>query len=156
MPSSQKTPKLALNKWSGTDIPKMADYNNDNQILDTTLGGHLGDAVLHLSGAERALWNAPFVIGTYAGNDAASRTVTLGFAPKFGVIYPVNGSVFEYDADAYIGLSLMGFLSTSGSSHGVTRQTTGFSVLQQNPPIARPTIANLNRAGVTYCYVMYK
>lgn len=31
MSSSNKTANLQLNSWIGTDRPKMADYNSDNE-----------------------------------------------------------------------------------------------------------------------------
>ncbi|MCL2068333.1 MAG: hypothetical protein FWH00_00380 [Oscillospiraceae bacterium] len=34
MPSSSKTAFLELNRWSGEDKPKMADFNADNQRVD--------------------------------------------------------------------------------------------------------------------------
>jgi len=34
MPSSMKTPKLSLNRWLGSDKPKMEDFNEDNRLID--------------------------------------------------------------------------------------------------------------------------
>ena len=38
MPSSKKTPNLLLNKWLGSDKPKKDDFNEDNEILDRSIG----------------------------------------------------------------------------------------------------------------------
>lgn len=49
MPSSGKTNRLKLNRFVGTDKPKMDDFNYDNQQLETLLGAHLEDGEIHLS-----------------------------------------------------------------------------------------------------------
>ena len=41
MPSSAKTSFLSLNHWSAGDKPKMADFNSDNQKVDSALQGHV-------------------------------------------------------------------------------------------------------------------
>ena len=51
MPTSNKTPALSLNNWLGTDKPMRSDFTEDNLILDSVIGGHLQDAVSHLSAA---------------------------------------------------------------------------------------------------------
>ena len=60
MPTNNKTPKLKLNSWLGTDKPMRSDFVEDNTLLDTLLGGHLEDSSLHLSESDRLSLTSPF------------------------------------------------------------------------------------------------
>ena len=82
MPSSAKTSYLQLNSWSAGDKPKMADFNSDNQKVDSALQAHVQNTALHLQGNQSTWVAQPFVTGTYTGDDAASRTISLGFQPR--------------------------------------------------------------------------
>ena len=48
MSSTNKTGELELNKWIGSDIPQMEDFNRDNEIIDKTLGEHIWDVSKHV------------------------------------------------------------------------------------------------------------
>ena len=41
MGSTNKTGDLELNQWIGSDVPKMEDFNRDNEILDKTISEHI-------------------------------------------------------------------------------------------------------------------
>ena len=57
MSSSNKTNRIGLNEWVGTDVPKMEDFNADNARLDKTLGNHLDDISIHVTSAQKDSWN---------------------------------------------------------------------------------------------------
>lgn len=171
MPSSSKTPSLGLNKWLGTDKPKKDDFNADNQKMDDahkalaatvtangqSLATHTGNTASHITAAERALWNSKdkMATGKYTGNGAASRKITLGFAPRAGFLYAVGEPVSFADCDAGNNNYLAGFISTSGSTYGITADSTGFTVTQH--PAARPNgrTSKLNDASFTYIYTVW-
>ncbi len=84
MASTNKTEHLSLNQWVLTDKPRMDDFNSDNQKLDQAVGEHTADTTLHITSSERNKWNgAPkLAVGTYVGNNALTRTISVGFTPK--------------------------------------------------------------------------
>lgn len=156
MSSTNKTARLNLCQWVGSDVPKMADFNSDNQLVDTALAAHLDDGVCHLTAAERSLALEPFLNGSYQGDGQASRILTLNFAPRFGVVFPMSNSPCEFDFDVAVTLCSFGFLTPLGASLGLERLATGFRVRQISPPAAAASLPFLNSAGVLYCYAMWK
>ena len=69
--------------------PRMDDFNSDNQKLDQAVGEHTADTTLHITSSERSKWNgAPkLAVGTYVGNNALTRTISVGFTPKFCAVF---------------------------------------------------------------------
>lgn len=142
MPSTNKTSTLNLNQWLATDKPVMADFNNDNQILDNFIAG--GIPRLMASGefeivagcirqdpANRAHWN--FLNDTehqcnigvsdiYA--TASGSQITINFAKTYSkVIAFVAGpdetfaNVYGMSVGASVGLS-SAVLKISGLING--------------------------------------
>ena len=67
MTSTYKTNYLGLNKFVGSDKPKMDDFNFDNETLDQKFQEHVQSS-LHITEEERQmLGKANYVIGTYTG-----------------------------------------------------------------------------------------
>ena len=78
MPTSNKTPALSLNNWLGTDKPmRKWILQRINLILDSVIGGHLQDAVSHLSAADREKFDSPYLLESYAGTGDAEQHFTL-------------------------------------------------------------------------------
>lgn len=103
MPSSSKTTKLKLNKFVGSDKPKMDDINYDNAQIETIVGSHLGDLIGHITSAERVgLFEAKVATVTWTGEGSQTRiTVQLPFVPKLGVIFVPDMPLFMHDAGDY-------------------------------------------------------
>lgn len=172
MPSSNKTLNLSLNKWLGSDKPKKDDFNADNQKLDdawktmnTTLtnasasiNGHTGNTGIHITAAERAAWNGKdkFITGSYKGDGANTRKITLGFAPRFGYLYAENAAMIQMEFDNHNMNILSGAFSADGSSLGLSVDATGFTVT--NNPTARPNghTMRYNDTAYTYRYVVWQ
>lgn len=53
MSSTNKTEKLGLNSWIGSDKPKRIDFNTDNEIIDRAISEHTEDTVVHINAEER-------------------------------------------------------------------------------------------------------
>lgn len=156
MPSIGKTKKLFLNQWVEADIPKMADFNADNLLVDSACKTHFEDGALHLSPADRALLSAPFLCGSYVGTGALSRTVTLGFNPSFGVVFAESSFLCEFDSDISTSICGLGFLTPHGCSLGMSTAENGFAVKNADGASTALSTPVLNRANVTYCYIMWK
>lgn len=157
MPSSNKTPYLGLNKFVGTDKPKMADFNADNQILDDRFQAHEENKTLHLSPENlQALAKGDFVLGSYVGNGAYERTVSLGFKPAFGILFGVGMPLMAFDANLMTNTIFGGFFSKLGCSENIALTTDGLQVKQYLEASGDMKTYNCNQSGVTYVYMAWK
>lgn len=154
MATSNYTPNLHLSAWEETDRPKRADFVSDNSIIDTTLGGHISDSGIHVTSAEKTKLSEPYVCVVYAGSGEAERTISVGFVPKFAIVYkrsspPVtlsNGVVCANSGYSFYG---------NGSSLGLTINNSGV-VVHQSAASADGIKANLNESGGQYTLVAFK
>ena len=74
-----KTTNYQLNQWDATDRVLREDFNSDNRKIDAALG-----EMPH------------FVIGTYTGDGAETRTIPLDFTPKALYVVASDGMAFRY------------------------------------------------------------
>lgn len=93
MPSSNKTENYGFNLWSGTDMPKKADFNADNLIIDTALKNKATkDGTLqiglnadmldgkHTDDLIRFPTATSISIGTGSNSSAANHVITIGIS----------------------------------------------------------------------------
>ena len=129
--ASNHTEHFSLNQWLPDDQVKRTDFNEDNAKIDAALndlsGGlaeKAGQAALDALAAEVAkkattaalealskkLASMPcLVTGTYTGDGAESRLISLGFQPKALLVMREEGySARPYTDDYYGGLALPG------------------------------------------------
>lgn len=78
MSSANKT-KNGLNRWIGSDVPELSDFNNDNDILDNVISG---------LNVERGTFTP--TIGGETTNGSVTYSSQLGEFLKYGPIYFVN------------------------------------------------------------------
>lgn len=159
MSSTYKTTFLGLNKFVGEDKPKMDDVNFDNLQIDTKIKEHFQSGDIHVTAADKMAWNnkaSGMVIGSYIGNDAFSRTISLGFNPSFGVIFCMNSVFTEYDTTTSYNNQLAGFITQQGASCGITVIQNGFTVGHFSQGSFEKQKANFNYGGRTYIYAMFK
>lgn len=146
MPSTNKTQYLSLNQWADFDRPVRNDFNSDNAIVDSVLGGHVNNSDLHITAEDKEYLAAPHQVYSYTGTGDASKTVTLTEGFKFIAVFakdkPLAGSDAVYSALGYVGLGASSGLSISASG-------TGFTVSQGDGIC-------LNESGVQYRVIMFK
>lgn len=154
MPSTYKTEHLGLNRWLGSDKPKRTDFNEDNERIDAAVAGHIADHVAHVTEAERARWDAPFVTGSYTGDGTAERAIQLGFRPSALIVCiaskaPINVS----SSDVQLRFA---FATEAGASKGVALSDEGFWVY--NPSVAPldGETPRLNIQNSMYFYIAYR
>ena len=153
--ASNHTEHFSLNQWLPDDQVKRTDFNEDNAKIDAALndlsGGlaeKAGQAALDALAAEvakkattaaldalsKTLASVPLLVtGSYTGNGAESRLISLGFQPKALLVMTEEGySARPYTDDYYGGLALPGkpvCLQTSyGTNYILTIESKGFRV----------------------------
>ncbi|WP_462385176.1 phage tail-collar fiber domain-containing protein [Intestinibacillus massiliensis] len=102
------------------------------------LTAHVADAVKHITAAERAAWNAKAsapVFGTYTGDGAESKLVSLGFRAK-AVLVANQYGIMGYAGNGYNlygGLALDGHPVVDYNGTAVVKiDNTGFYVYTNN------------------------
>ena len=89
----QKTQNYNLNKPEVTDPLRLADFNQNADILDAALGALVG--------------RSRVVVGSFIGDNTSKRTQNLGFTPQFILILSkYNGKPYLTVATANIGVVL--------------------------------------------------
>lgn len=160
--ASNYTEHFSLNQWLPDDQVKRTDFNEDNAKLDAALNNLSGDLAEKadqsaLEALSKKLASMPcLVTGTYTGDGAESRLISLGFQPKALLVMREEGySARPYTDDYYGGLALPGkpvCLQTSyGTDYILTIESKGFRVYYNN---SRHTISNQKEAN--YYYLAWK
>lgn len=94
--ASGQTTNYGLNQWAAEDKVVRTEFNGDNTKLDIVL-------------AEISAALSKIVTGTYTGNGAASRTISLGFTPRAIYVCSESGTVYDGNGNYYYGgLALTG------------------------------------------------
>ncbi len=151
MPSTNKTSKLGLNQWVETDRPMRNDFNADNMLVDSVLGGHVNNADIHVTAEEKKFLKDFQQLYSYVGTGESTKTITLSEGFRCICIFasgkPVMTSDKVYSAVGYAGAGASLGLSLSASG-------TGFTVRQG----ADESGVNLclNENGVQYKAIMFK
>ena len=154
MASSNYTANLHLCSWSETDRPKRADFVSDNSIIDTQLGGHINNANIHMTAAEKAKLSDPYICAIYAGSGEAERTIALSFVPKFAVVYKRNAPPVGYSNGVAVINSGYTYYGCSGTS-GISISSSGIVVTQESTAV-NGVRANLNETDGQYVIIAFK
>lgn len=155
MSSTYKTTYLGLNKFIGSDKPKMDDFNFDNETMDKKFQEHV-ESNLHITEEEREmLGKSNYIVGTYTGDGEANRVVDIGFAVDFGMIFASGEPLNLFQAAASTTHIYSGMISQKGCSKGIVLAEKGFTVQQTstNPPDGKKCM--LNQSGKTYIYIVF-
>ena len=109
------TENYELNQWQKSDRIMMEDFNSDNAKIDAALAGL-----------------TKLAFGTYTGNDAATRVITLPFTPKVVWLAHERGQTFYYSGTTHEywgGLILAGApIKDSNDNTVAAVVTNGFEV----------------------------
>ncbi len=156
--ADRDTDALVLNAWialTADFCPGVSSSVNFQSFLNKELlcGSHITNSAIHVTQADKNLWNAPFTVGTYFGTDESNRTITVGFTPKlaavFALQYPAMVSDFTNSGlYSYWGLAVSGY-----GTQGIELTSTGFRLLQGSAYEVEGCLPKLNEAGVTYFYI---
>ena len=157
MSSTNKTPILGLNSWEGSDKPKRDDFNNDNELIDTIVGGHINNPDVHLSFDEKMKLNAPFVISYYIGDDVNTRTIPLDFTPSLVIIFAHGVPLSTYDKATDHVYAFAGFATPLYATAGIYIEENKLIVTDSTgSPTMRNFYPRMNTSGYRYHYVAFK
>lgn len=159
MSSTNKTEKLGLNSWIGSDVPKRADFNADNARIDEVVGEHIEDDQCHASAEDRNRWDNYLYLATYYGNGAQDRTVETRcpFEAKVAIIFANNYPVARTRFDTEMNCNYFGIATTFTRSIGVLLQQ-GYKLMikQSTGAEVYDEYCNLNENGVVYTAIMLR
>ena len=99
--------------------------------------------------------NSDIWIGTYVGDGARSKTVSVDKEIKFGVIYAVGeplSQTITANGDCWV---YAGMMSQSGCSADISLVDGGFQVKQDASSPMDGKRGMLNQSGKTYVYVIF-
>ena len=138
--ASNHTTNYQLCQWEAADKVLRTDFNEDNQKIDAALA-----AVPKIAA------------GTYTGNGAAARTISLPFTPQAVFLCDQAGHTAEdisYLRNKYFygGLALTGAPVVAGSFTLLTITENGFTVGQYQDTEA-DYFYNGNASGTVYHYL---
>ncbi len=158
MSSSYKTENYNLNKWVVNDIPEMADFNVDNEIIDATIGNHVADNVSHVSQQDRNRWDKLIHFQPFYGTGTATQAVTLtcDFSPRMCIVFAFNNMPGLTDFSNKSHYNYFGIATTSGSSLGLTLSGKTLTATQSSVPVASTEFRQYNEKGVSYLAVAFR
>jgi len=140
------TPNYQLHQWVGSDQFRRTDFNEDFAKIDAALGQKAEKTALaalqtQVNGkADQSAVDQRFqavtqtvaercrmAFGSYTGNNAASRTISLPFSPK-AVFVEAAAGLRQGDGRHRGGLALLGYPAKNGDNLYVTLTGFGFTV----------------------------
>lgn len=158
MPSTNKTPFLFLNQFIASDKPKMADFNQDNQKIDTAVKTHFEDMAAHLSANDRQKLDTPlFTTGSYVGDGNSNRVIDAGFAPSLGFVFAAGGMAVEFSDTGMPQTNIrFGIFCPMGSTFGTQWLENGFKVINVQGATPDGRSIQLNFINQKYTYVLFR
>ena len=127
-----KTEHYNLNKPEATDPLRLADFNQNADIIDTAL------AVMPRVAA-----------GTYTGNGAANQTIDVGFTPKAVIAWGVYSEILQNATPTYSAMAVYGKPFTNA----LTVTENGFTAHCVSSEMQGAYYPNLNLNRFTYLYL---
>lgn len=157
MSSSNRTETIGLNSWLGSDRPERADFNSDNEIIDSVFAEHFEDDC-HISDEERAKWNSPYFTDTYFGDASQTRTIQTAcpFTPSWGIVFRVGAMPATTDFSNSRNLNHFAIASQNGSMAGISLSGTSLTVRQSGSALSANEYAAMNSLGEAYCYILFR
>lgn len=161
MSSTNKTEKLGLNSWLGSDVPLRTDFNSDNSIIDSVVGNHLEDNVMHIEQSEREKWNSQVYVMMYFGDGAESKEITLScdFVPTAGVIFASRMPFFEVvqGTEKLKNYHYLAFCTKFGDSYGVSSNGKTIKLTQDTSSDSlNGQYKCMNEQGRTYIGIFFR
>lgn len=159
MSSTNKTAKLGLNKWLGTDVPKREDFVKDNELIDNAVGTHLADNIRHVTSNDKTKWNQPYYITVFNGDGNATRTVQTDcpFNPTWGIIFANALPPSAIDIANEGNYNYFSIFTKSGNIAGASIvDGNKIKVVQSSNPVLGHEYRSFNQLGTTYIMILFR
>ena len=152
-----KTTNYQLPKWEKTDRVQMKDFNDMTATLDAALKANAdaiaaettarvaGDTALQTAIAARG--NCEIICGTYTGDGAGSKTLTVNGKPVVVLVQPSRGS---YEKRA---LTMIRGMSYINSEYQNSNTSTSISWTNISVTFNTKVSYGLNVADTAYSYL---
>lgn len=162
----KKTTNYQLNQWDPDDKVLRTDFNADNAKIDAAIKVNADAVAAETSARNSAVASVRAAIpriaaGSYTGDGAASRTISLGFTPKAVLLFTQRGSTYVSTRSAYHethgGLAVTGHDVVDGAGHVVLSVVSGgfrVALLETNDPSIN-YYAQSNSQGAVYHYLAF-
>ncbi len=116
-------------------------------------GNHIRNNEIHVTSAEKDKWNEPFSMGAFFGTGATSRSINLGFRPKFLMVFASEYPTVFVDFSLQKSMPYFAVAFDGYASQGIAINENGFRVFRTN---YENSAANFNESGTGYCYIAMK
>ena len=129
-----KTTNYQLPQWEETDRIMMDDFNDAMAAIDAAM--------------------PRIMTGTYTGDGAATRTISLGFTPKCVYVCLPQGTISSGSDRFFGGFAVTGSPAITGyigDPNPVAVVSGGFQVVYAHPDNARYVMSN--NSGQVYHYI---
>ena len=158
--ASHQTTNFQLCQWEADDEVLRADFNSDNLKIENALS-----AIKTVADVAYTPENSPIVTGTYTGDGATTRVISLGFTPKAVLVMPRDSELVRDSSSHtyyYGGLAVTGSnaaSSAAGATSWVCTSTivaiaeSGFQVGYDDGPYSSYLT---NESGTVYHYVAFR
>lgn len=158
MSSANKSEFLGLNIWAGTDIPKRADFNFDNTVIDEAMKQHCENTDVHITSEDRQAWGQMYFSGVYYGNSASSRTIETNcpFEPSFGIVFANTTAPSVSNFSGGMSYNYFALVSKRANTLGAALSGKNLVVKQSATAVVSNEYAALNATGYTYCYILFR
>ena len=119
---------------------------------DLLCGSHISNQDIHLSTRQREWIDRPYRTGTYLGNGAATRTISLGLQPSAVFVSAVQYPPVHPNFAASNAQTYLGFAAGEFGSQGVEIAPTGFRVRGGAAMNFGTTQSMMNVSGLVYMW----
>ena len=148
--------------WTGNSLPDSLPngkiiYQNNNLYQSNLLRLLTETDYNTLNSSITTSINKKVICGTYTGNGAASKLITLGYKPALVLVLESGARTYNYDgqSDLYGGMALPGHPASVNGMTAVRVENTGFRVYYGwNSEVTM--CARTNSENETYNYMVVK
>lgn len=132
--------------------------NSSIHVSESALSSHTDNSGIHVTAAEKSLWSggAGLSIGYYTGDGGVSQSISLGFQPKFGLIFEVNEGIARITWSNDMLQTHFGCMSQLGCSLGISLNPTGFTVTHSAMGTVDGFALKFNVTGARYVYFIWR
>jgi len=146
--ASSQTANYNLNQWAASDQFLRTEFNADNSRIDAAL------KALSAQAASQDGAKCELTFGSYAGDGALTRTITLGFTPRAVFVISASGATLINNITRG-GLALPGLPVQVNDCTLVKIVTNGFQVARGYLS-SNTYYADANHVNLTYYYAAVK